>query len=349
MSLRLVAIRVPASRSGLVQSLVTEAGHDPLWSATDGERAFCQVVVDRQEVEPLLDRIATHFPGEDDLHAAVIEVSAVLPEPVREEPLPIETAHPATAEPARRWPWKRTRSVSREELKTQLSAGAEIDDVFLLMVVLSALVAAVGLMVDSVAVLVGAMVIAPLLGPNMALALATTLGDGALFSRAIRANLIGGALSLLLAGTIGLLFPIDPPFVPEIASRTQVGFQDLVLALASGAAGALALTAGAKSSLVGVMVAVALMPPLVVTGMLAAQGHWTAAMGAGMLVAANVICVNIAAIATFLSRGIRPRAWWEAAASARSSRIALTVWVGLLAAAAVFIAAVKLGWLPSPN
>jgi len=198
---------------------------------------------------------------------------------------------------------------------------------------------------DNVAVVVGAMVIAPLLAPNMALALATTLGDGPLFTRAIRANAVGAVLSLALAVGIGLVIPIDPPFGVEIAARTQLGFHDLVLALASGAAGALALTAGARSSLVGVMVAVALMPPLVVTGMLLAGGHWGAASSAAMLVAANVICVNLAAIATFLLRGIRPRAWWEAAASARKSRFALSIWLLLLALAALFIGGTEMGWI----
>ena len=344
MPLRLVAIRVPLSRAGLVKSAIDEAGYDALWNDENESRAFCQVVVGKEDVEGLLDKLSAHFPGEADLHAAVMEVTAILPEPKRDEPAPEpEAATPAP--PVRRWPWRSTRSVSREELKTQLAQGAEIDDVYLTTVLLSALVAAVGLMQDNVAVLVGAMVIAPLLGPNMSLALATTLGDGELFGRSIRCNAVGAGAGLALAIAIGLLFPLSEPFGPEIASRTRLGFPDLALALASGAAGALALTAGARSSLVGVMVAVALMPPLVVTGMLLAGGHWGAATAAGMLVSANLICVNLAAVATFLVRGIRPRSWWDAKASARRSRNALTVWIALLAVAAVFIAATELGWL----
>ncbi|QDU69988.1 TIGR00341 family protein [Engelhardtia mirabilis] len=340
MPLRLVAIRVPLARAGLVRSVVEAAGYDALWLDENESRAYCQVVVDRQDVAPLLDELSNHFPGESDLHAAVLEVSAVLPERAREDPEP----EPNQAPPSR-WPWRSTRSVSREELKTQLAQGAEVDDVFLITVLLSALVAAVGLVQGNVAVVVGAMVIAPLLGPNMSLALATTLGDGELFSRSIRCNAVGAGAGLGLAILIGALFPLTEPFGVEVASRTHLGFADLALALASGAAGALALTAGAKSSLVGVMVAVALMPPLVVTGMLLASGHPGAAGSAAMVVAANVICVILAAVATFLGRGIRPRAWWEAEASARRSRHALTVWIALLAVAAVFIAATELGWL----
>ena len=96
---------------------------------------------------------------------------------------------------------------------------------------------------------------------------------------------------------------------------------------------------------IGVMIAVALMPPLVTVGMLAADGDLSGAVGAGMLVAANVVCVNLAGVATFLIRGVRPRAWWEAAESARRSRHALTVWVALLLALAVWIGLHELGWL----
>ena len=76
--------------------------------------------------------------------------------------------------------------------------------------------------------------------------------------------------------------------------------------------GALAFTTGLPSALIGVMVAVALMPPLVTCGMLLGEAEWSLSAGAFLLVSANVICVNIAGVATFALQGVRPRTWWEA-------------------------------------
>ena len=101
-----------------------------------------------------------------------------------------------------------------------------------------------------------------------------------------------------------------------------------------GCGGRAAMTTGAASSLVGVMVAVALVPPLVVASILTVQGHFDDAGRAFLLVASNVICVNLAGVATFAVRGIRPR--WHGASS-RSVRIALAVWIALLVAVAVIV------------
>lgn len=91
-----------------------------------------------------------------------------------------------------------------------------------------------------------------------------------------------------------------------------MGLGDIALALAAGSAGALAFTTGVPAVVVGVMVAVALLPPLVVTGLLAGSGHFDRAVSAFILVTANVTCLNLAAVGTFLMQKVRPRTWWEA-------------------------------------
>jgi uncharacterized hydrophobic protein (TIGR00341 family) len=180
------------------------------------------------------------------------------------------------------------------------------------------------------------MVIAPLLTPNMALSLATTLGDGRLARAAFRAALFSLLLAAAVALVLGLLVPFDPS-VPEIARRSQVDLGDIVLALASGSAGALAFTTGLPAMLVGVMVAVALMPPLVVTTLLVASGLWGLAGQAGLLVLTNVICVNLAGVATFLYQDVRPQHWWEAYRARRMVRVAGSVWLALLLALVVLV------------
>ncbi len=136
---------------------------------------------------------------------------------------------------------------------------------------------------------------------------------------------------MVLSVIIGVLLQINPAS-PEIASRDGMGMGDIVVALASGAAGALAFTTGVSATLIGVMVAVALLPPLVAFGLLLGGRHPTLAMGALSLFLMNLICVNLSGVATFLVQGIRPATWWEQGRAVKATRIAIVLWVVLLAA-----------------
>ena len=220
--------------------------------------------------------------------------------------------------------------LSREELYQDLSEAGRLSPVYLVTTGLATVVAAAGLIRGDVAVIIGAMVIAPLLGPNVALALGSTLGDPELVRRALRAILWGLAVAFGLSLLMGLVFPVDPA-VPELARRTRVGLSDLALALAAGSAGSLAYTTGLPTAVIGVMVAVALLPPLVVTGLMVGAGEMGMALGAAMLVVTNVTAVNLAGVATFLAQKIRPRSWWEAERARKATRMALVIWLGMLA------------------
>jgi len=117
-------------------------------------------------------------------------------------------------------------------------------------------VASIGLIENNIAVIVGAMVIAPLLGPNIALAFSTSLGDRELMWQALKTNLAGLSLTLAMTIVIGMIWPAYLNSF-EILVRTDVKPDGIVLALASGAAAVLSLATGLSSALVGVMVAVA--------------------------------------------------------------------------------------------
>jgi uncharacterized hydrophobic protein (TIGR00341 family) len=204
------------------------------------------------------------------------------------------------------------------------------------MVFLATIVAAIGLLRDNVAVLIGAMVVAPLLGPNVGLSLATTLGDSKLGFSALRANVLGILVGLALSSCLGFIFTVDPE-MHEILSRTEVGLSDIFLALAAVCAGALAFTTGLSPALIGVMVAVALLPPLVASGLLLGAGRLPMALGAFLLFITNVICVNLAGVMTFLIQGIRPRTWWEADKAKKATRNAILLWSILLIVLGVLI------------
>jgi uncharacterized hydrophobic protein (TIGR00341 family) len=176
-------------------------------------------------------------------------------------------------------------------------------------VILSTVVA-FGLESDSVAVVIGAMVIAPLLGPNIAFAFATAIADRALMLSAAKSSILGIALSVAVAAALALL--VDPNIAsPELLQRSSSGYGGIVLALASGTAAALSVTTGLSATRVGVMLAVALLPPAATLGIMVAAQRLDLASGAAMLLGANVACINIAAQVVFISKGIRPRRWHE--------------------------------------
>jgi uncharacterized membrane protein len=106
-----------------------------------------------------------------------------------------------------------------------------------------------------------------------------------------------------------------------------VGISDLLLAVAAGSVGALAFTTGLPTSLIGVMVAVALLPPLVAAGLLLGSGNTALAVRAFVLFATNVACINLAGVVTFLAKGVRPRSIWDEGKARKGARLALTFWL----------------------
>lgn len=223
--------------------------------------------------------------------------------------LPVEVSLPQPAEPERK---KEDRaSAAREALYGEVERGAQLDANFLLLVVLSTIVAAIGLIEDNAAVVIGAMVIAPLLGPNLALSLGTALGDMVLVRKAILTLIAGVALAIVLSLFIGAAWPTQTLGSHELLARTHASLGSIILALASGAAATLSLTTGLPGVLVGVMVAVALLPPAVTAGIMLGAGQMGLAGEAALLLVINVVCVNLASKLVFLLKDVHPRTWVE--------------------------------------
>lgn len=331
MATRLVQTFVPDTAVEKLDALLEELPHAKAFRHNlPGATTQYHILIPAEEVSTVLDPLQAAFSSYDDFRAVVLAVETVVPKIPEPEPEPEELAAQETKKR------KKGKAISREELTDDLEAVAKMDAVHLWMVALSTVVATIGLATDNVAVLIGAMVIAPLLGPNMALALATTLGDIGLAKLSLRTSCIGVTFAFVLAAAAGWIFDLDLES-HEIMSRTSLSLQDLLLALAAGAAGALAFTTGVPASLVGVMVAVALLPPLVVCALAASNGHWSMAQGAGMLLAGNLVCVNLAGVATFLLRGVAPRTWWQKRKSRKLAVGMLLVWLFLLAALIVLV------------
>ncbi|MBN2541752.1 TIGR00341 family protein [bacterium] len=331
MAIRLLEIYLPEEYEQRVQRILDEYSAIGVWRETIKEnQAHVQLLVPAEACEPIIDILEKQLSGVKGFRIVIIPVAASIPRPKeKEEPEPEETKPDKLAA-------VKTARVSREELYADIAETIKLNWVYITLVALSTIVAAAGLLKDNVAVTIGAMVIAPLLGPNVGLSLATTLGDVDLTWTALRSNAVGIFTALVMSVVLGFLIGVDPT-ASEIATRTQVDLGDIALALAAGSAGALAFTTGIPTMLVGVMVAVALLPPLVVLGLLIGAGYFSQAWGALFLLLTNLICVNLSGVLTFLAQGVRPLSWWEAEKAKKATRRAIIIWCSLLIALAVII------------
>lgn len=313
--MKIVEVIVDTSYQDITREVVEKHGADILWEDEQDDRCTYRLLVDSGTRQAFIDELQDHLQSSPKTLILVTPVEAVLPAPKK---IPLD-------------PDKKKRSTgTREELYSGIEKNAELTGTYLILVLLSTIVAAIGLIENNVAVVIGAMVIAPLLGPNIALALAATLGDVPLMLKSLKTSLAGLGLALLLSVLIGWILPVDLTS-EELMSRTVVKLDSIVLALASGGAAVLSLTTGLPSVLVGVMVAVALLPPTATVGMMLGGGHLELAASAALLLAVNVVAVNLSAKVTFLMRGISPRTKDEKLKARQSVEVSLVIWVVTLA------------------
>lgn len=343
MTLRIVEISAPATASDKIKELAERYEAIDCWQSDrkswlykkEDIRITTRILVDVENQQEMLDALQRAISRNEGWRITLIPVEATLPKPEKAEK-PDDDASPIPKKVKLKDILRG--SITREELHGDMEKGAKISVDFLLLIVLSSLVAGIGLVQSDVAVVIGAMVIAPLLGPNLALAFGAALGDRDLILRAIQTNIVGLGFTLIISIAAGLFIPFDSVQDSiEMMNRTNVGFASIVLALASGAAAVLSLTMGVSSALVGVMVAVALMPPAVTLGVMLGNGQIDLAYGSALLLATNIVCVNLAAQSIFRLKGIKPRTWYEEKKAKKASLINSLIWLGLLIILAILI------------
>lgn len=340
MALRLLQIKLPQGFQQHLRQQVEDLAVSFVWSQpVDDDLVLVGLVTGAETTEALLDRLQAKYGDLEEFSATVLPLEAMLPRTPTDQ-AGQEVQKGEAADPHQGGA-QRLGRISREELWQAIQQASALTWIFVALVVLSAVVAALGLLKGNLAVIIGAMVIAPLMGPSMALALATTLGDGGLARKSLLSSGAGLVLGFTAALVMGWLLPVDP-HLGQLISRTRVDLSDMVLALASGAAGALAFTSGVSTALVGVMVAVSLMPPLVAAGLFLSSGFPALAGRAALLLLANLICINLAGVVTFLLQGLTPGVWAEKSRARKATLSALVLWLAMLALLVVVI----LVWVP---
>ncbi len=231
----------------------------------------------------------------------------------------------------------------REAVRVTIRQGARSRADFFIMIGLAAVLASLGLLLNSPAVIIGAMLVAPLMSAIVGLGLGLVEGDTDLLGAAAWASFRGMALAIVVGALLGLMIP-DASATAEIMNRARPSLLDLGVALASGAAGAYALCRkDVSASLAGVAIAAALVPPLATVGIGLALGRGDIAGGAILLFLTNLVAIAAAGGLVFLLLGFAPAAGQKArrnilrrgVAGAVALLAVVTIILGILTAQAV--------------
>ncbi|WP_122090332.1 TIGR00341 family protein [Halalkalicoccus subterraneus] len=307
--MRLVQVTIPAGKRETVLGMLDDEGIDYVVTDETSGREYTGVIyfpLPDNAVEPILDELE-ELGIEDQSYTVVVDAQTVVSRQFEDLK---ERYSTDDADEER---------ISRQELHTEAENMTPTFPVYVTMTLISAIVATAGLLLDSPAVVVGSMVIAPLIGPALAASVGTVTDDDEMFWNGIKYQTFGLGLAIVGAAVFAWLLKtanIVPPGIElssigEISERFTPDLLLLVVALGAGVAGVLALSTGISVALVGVMIAAALIPPAAAAGIAIAWGLVMETVGATVLVLVNAVSVNLAGVATLWYTGYRPQNWFE--------------------------------------
>jgi uncharacterized hydrophobic protein (TIGR00341 family) len=305
---------VPTGKREAVLGVLDEEDVDYALSDETSDRDYTAVVtfpLPTSAVEPILDRLR-EVGIERNAYTVVVQAETVVSDRFEALEDKYESGDDEESGNGNR--------IAREEIVARAGEMAPTVRPYVLMTAVSAIVATAGLLLDSPAVVVGSMVIAPLIGPAMAASVGTVVDDPELALRGVKLQALGGVVAVGAATAFALLIrttkvvPLSAEevfVIGEVRERLAPGVLSLVIALGAGAAGAVSLASGVSSALVGVMIAAALVPPTAVVGIGIAWGEPATVLGSGVLVLVNVLAINLVALVVLWRYGYRPRLWFR--------------------------------------
>ncbi|AHE56756.1 DUF389 domain-containing protein [Sphingomonas sanxanigenens] len=229
------------------------------------------------------------------------------------------------------WRWWRARvvgSVDHVEVVAQVVEDGGWTPRYLLMTLLAAGIAMLGLLLSSPAVVIGAMLLSPLMGPIIGFGFSLALFDFKEMRDSLQALALGAVIAVLFAALIVTFSPIQT-VTAEIAARTRPNLFDLIVAILSAVAGGYAVIRERHGTIVGVAIATALMPPLATVGFGLATRNWTVFGGALLLFFTNLMAIALTASVMARIYG------FGSSLSPKQTRLQATLVIATLAALAV--------------
>ncbi|MDJ0725228.1 MAG: DUF389 domain-containing protein [Prochloraceae cyanobacterium] len=189
------------------------------------------------------------------------------------------------------------------QLRESLIEECQLNQNYLVLTVSSCLIATFGLIINSAAVIIGAMIIAPLMLPLRGLPFAALEADLELLRKSFISILVGSLIAIFCSSLVGVIIGF-PSFGSEVASRTQPTLIDLLIAITAGSISGYAKVRPAIGDAIpGTAISVALMPPLCVIGLTLSQGQWQLTQGATLLYLTNLIGINFACLIVYFLAG----------------------------------------------
>ncbi|ACX73029.1 uncharacterized hydrophobic domain protein [Methanocaldococcus vulcanius M7] len=276
---------------------------------TNNSISTIQILTTLKDSEKIVDKLKEEFGGAN-YRIVVFEPTMTYP--------PIEEKE--DKEPER---------LIREELYNVVADIAKLNKDNIMMLLLSTIVAIAGIYRNDIVLLIASMIIAPLLSPHIALALSITVADYKLALKSIKTIVVELLIVIVISAIAGHYLPINLEN-PQIHSRITLDLWNVVIALSAGIAGSLSTITNISSSVVGVMIAIALLPPLVVFGLLIGAGYVGYSFSAFILFLINMIAINLSAVAIFSSYGVSPYRWWEKEKAKKYTIYAIILWLSLL-------------------
>lgn len=329
--MRYVQILIPDGKRDAILTELDEQGIDYAVTEETGRHGYSGIAsfpLPMGAVEPILDRLR---------HTGVEETAFTI---VQKPETVVSHRFEALKE---RYPKD---ELAREELVARAEEMAPNLSTFLIMTGVSAIIATTGLLQNSAAVIIGAMVVAPLMGPAMAASVGTVVNDPKLAYRGVRFQVVGILLAIFCAAVFAWIIKqtvLTPPglditAIPEVQQRLAPDFLSLVVAVGAGVAAVVSLARGVSSVLVGAMIAVALVPPAATVGLGMAWGEPLVMLGAGVLLLVNVISINLVALFVFWAFGFRPQEWLQVGTAKSATLKKMAAMVVMLMVLSIFMA-----------
>ncbi len=336
--MRYVEIAIPAGKRDTILSTLDSEGIDYLVTEETERHGYTAIVsfpLPTQAVEPVLEKLENAGLPED-ATTVILDAEIVISRKFEQ----LEKKYEEDARTEER--------ISRTELAARVQSFVPALGPYIAMIIASVVIATAGVLIDSAAVVVGSMVIAPLIGPALATSLGTVIQDRSLFLKGAKYQVYGAILAIvtaaIFAGFVRHLHLVPPGIeitsISQVRERIQPDFLALAVAIGAGATGALSLSTGVSTALVGVMIAVALVPPIAVIGIGIAWGIPNVVIAATVLVILNYISINLSALLMLWYQGYRPDEWYDLESARESLIKQASTFVIIIIALSIFLGTV---------
>ncbi|MFC4560078.1 TIGR00341 family protein [Virgibacillus kekensis] len=294
MELQMIEILAPQAFNE--EHILEKFDHTVSWVTQGEEDVHIHILVEKQDAEQILNYLEKAASDESNQFDALLySVKAYIPSHLNEKNTPNDDQ-------------EQFQRASRHELLSVVQTSSKIDGSFSWFTVFAAVVATVGIIQNSPALVLGANIIDPSIRPLMGVSFSSVLGEKKIMRQSSVTALFGLLIPVSIAALFGFLFPL-PINSTEFLARTNVFLLDILVAIAAGAAGALSFVKRSQGQLVGVMISLAVLPPAIVFGMMMGAFEWQSAIQPLLLLVININSILLSAIVVYWLSGIKPINW----------------------------------------